>query len=98
MDAWTPASYCAWSASRVKHRDPIDIAAHEAKVERTLDMIEADPQWLEGEINVGILALVCANDRLIFHKLIPYPLIGRPHVAQAMGALAERPALIATRP
>lgn len=80
------------------YRDPADIAAHEAKIERTLDMIESEPHWLEGEMNVGTLALACAIDWLIFRELIPYPLIGRPHLAHAMGALAERPALIATRP
>ena len=80
------------------HRDPAEIAAHGAKIERTLDMIEADPRWLPEEINVGSLALLCAIDWLIFRNLIPYPLIGRPHLAYAMAALSERPALVATRP
>ena len=80
------------------HRDAIEVAAYEAKIERTLDMIESEPHWLRGEMNVGTLALACAIDWLIFRELIPYPLIGRPNLAHAMGALAERPALIATRP
>lgn len=80
------------------HRDPAEIAAHSAKIERTLDMIEADPRWLPEGINVGSLALLCAIDWLIFRNLIPYPLIGRPHLAYAMAALSERPALVATRP
>ena len=80
------------------HRNEAEIAAHQAKIERTLDMLEADPSWLEGEINVGTLALACAIDWLIFRELIPYPLIGRPHIAHAVGKLAERPAVSATRP
>lgn len=80
------------------YRSDADIAAHQAKIERTLDMLESDPTWLEGGINVGTLALACALDWLIFRELIPYPLIGRPHLAHAMGELAERPSLSATRP
>jgi glutathione S-transferase len=80
------------------YRSDADIAAHSAKIERSLDLIEAEPHWLEGEFNVGQLALACAIDWLIFRELIPYPLIGRPHLAQAMGKVAERPAMAATRP
>ncbi len=80
------------------YRSASDIAAHAAKIERTLDMLEAEPQWLQGGFNVGTLALACAIDWLIFRDLIPYPLIGRPHLAHAVGELAERPGLAATRP
>jgi glutathione S-transferase len=80
------------------HRDQAEIAAHQAKIERTLDLIEAGPHWLKAELDVGTLALACAIDWLIFRDLIPYPLIGRPHLAQAMARLHERPALAATRP
>lgn len=80
------------------HRDAGEIAAHGAKIERTLDLIEADPRWLAGEMNVGTLALACAIDWLIFRDLIPYPLIGRPHLAHAMAKLSEHPALAATKP
>ena len=80
------------------YRDVGDIAAHGAKIERTLDLIESDPRWLSGEINVGSIALVCAVDWLIFRSLIHFPLIGRPHLAYAMARLLERPAFAATRP
>ena len=80
------------------YRDEGEIAAHVAKIERTLDLIEADPHWLSGELNVGSIALVCAVDWLIFRSLIPYPLVGRPHLASLMAQLLERPAFAATRP
>lgn len=80
------------------YRNPAEIAAHQAKIERTLDMIEAEPRWLEGTMNVGTLALACALDWLIFRELIHYPLIGRPHLAHAMGEVAEHPSMSATRP
>jgi glutathione S-transferase len=80
------------------YRSEADIGAHQAKIERTLDMLESEPHWLEGDLNVGTLALACAIDWLIFRQLIPYPLIGRPHLAHAVGKLADRPSLTATRP
>jgi len=81
------------------YRDREDIAAHQAKIERTLDMLEARSDWLGGgALNAGTLALACAIDWLIFRELIPYPLVGRPHLAQAVAHVAERPALQATRP
>jgi glutathione S-transferase len=80
------------------HRDMAEVKAHEAKIERTLDLLEAQPEWIQGGLNVGTLALACAIDWLIFRSLIPYPLIGRPHLAHAVGELAEHPGLAATRP
>ncbi len=79
-------------------RDPAEIAAHEAKIERTLDLVERNARWLRGDVNVGTLALACAIDWLIFRKLIQFPLIGRPRLAQAMAALGELPAMAATKP
>ncbi len=79
-------------------RDPAEIAAHEAKIERTLDLIERNARWLQGDVNVGTLALACAIDWLIFRKLIQFPLVGRPRLAQAMAALGELPAMAATKP
>ena len=80
------------------YRDAAEIAAHVAKIERTLDLIESEPDWLAGEINVGWVALVCAVDWLIFRSLVQYPLVGRPHLAHAVAQLLERPAFAATRP
>jgi glutathione S-transferase len=79
-------------------RDPAEIAAHEAKIERTLDLVERNARWLRGDVNVGTLALACTIDWLIFRKLIQFPLIGRPRLAQAMAALGELPAMAATKP
>ena len=80
------------------YRDEGEIAAHVAKIERTLDLIESEPHWLSGTMNVGSIALVCAVDWLIFRSLIQYPLIGRPRLAYAIAQLLERPAFSATRP
>jgi glutathione S-transferase len=80
-------------------RDSQEIAAHQAKIERTLDMLEAQPEWMAGgALNAGTLALACAIDWLIFRDLIPYPLVGRPHIAQVVARIGERAAMVATRP
>jgi glutathione S-transferase len=80
------------------YRDEGEIAAHVAKIERTLDLIESEPHWLSGKVNVGSIALVCAVDWLIFRNLISYPLVARPRLALAMAQHLERPAFAATRP
>jgi glutathione S-transferase len=80
------------------HRDPAEIAAHEAKIERTLDLLEKDGRWLSEDLNAGTLALVCAIDWLMFRKLIQFPLIGRPHLAHLMAKLSAESALAATKP
>jgi glutathione S-transferase len=80
------------------YRDLGDIAAHGAKIERSLDLVESEPRWLSGEMNVGSIALACAVDWLIFRNLIHYPLIGRPHLTHFVARLLERPAFAATRP
>lgn len=79
-------------------RDPAEIAAHGAKIERTLDLIERDPRYLSGNLDVGSLALVCAVDWLIFRSLVPSPLAARPRLAQAIATLSSIPALATTRP
>ena len=79
-------------------RDPEEVAAHTAKIERALDLIEADPSWLEGGFNVGQLALACAVDWLRFRALVPDPEAGRPRLAAWAAAVRARPALAATRP
>ena len=79
-------------------RDPQEVAAHIAKIARTLDLIEADPSWLEGPFNVGQLALVCAIDWLAFRSLVPDPQAGRPRVAAWAAGIRTRPALTATQP
>ena len=79
-------------------RDPQEVAAHTAKTARALDLIEADPSWLEGSFNVGQLALVCAIDWLAFRSLVPDPQAGRPRVAAWAAGIRTRPALTATQP
>ena len=79
-------------------QDPEDLAAHAAKIERTLDLIEGDPRWLEGPLNAGQLALVCALDWLIFRELVAHPLASRPRLGAFFHAANQLPALAATRP
>lgn len=79
-------------------RDEQEVAAHVAKVARTLDLIEQDAAWLEGEFHVGHLALACAIDWLAFRSLVPPPEEGRPRLAQWLGNLRNRPSLARTTP
>lgn len=79
-------------------RDSQEIAAHAAKIARTLDLIEADPRWLDGDFNVGQLALACAIDWLVFRSLVPDPEAGRPRLSRWLSEVRPLPALSATRP
>ena len=79
-------------------RDPAEIAAHAAKIARTLDFVEARPDQLRPELDAGGLALVCALDWLVFRGLVAAPLAGRPRLAGWFLAMRERPSLAATRP
>ncbi|MDP8994517.1 MAG: glutathione S-transferase N-terminal domain-containing protein [Pseudomonadota bacterium] len=81
-----------------ERRDRDQVAAHEAKIARTLDLIEGDPAWLEGGLNAGQLALACAIDWLIFRALVADPLAGRPRLAAFAERVRARPAMAATRP
>ena len=79
-------------------RDGQEVAAHVAKIQRSLDLIEADPSWLEGRFNVGQLALACAVDWLLFRNLVPDPEAGRPRLSAWLAEVRRRPSLAATRP
>ena len=79
-------------------RDLSDIAAHRAKIGRTLDLIENSGSWLAGGFDVGALALVCAIEWLIFREILPDPLAGRPQLADWYAQIRERPALLPNRP
>jgi len=81
-----------------ERRDPAEITAYTAKIARTLDRIEQEPQWLEGDFNVGQLALVCALDWMVFRALVADPLAGRPRLRAWLEKVSERPSLVATRP
>jgi glutathione S-transferase len=81
-----------------ERRDAAEVAAYQAKIARTLDRLEAEPHWLAGGFDVGQLALVCAIDWMIFRDLVPDPLAGRPHLAQAIAVMRGRPSLAATAP
>jgi glutathione S-transferase len=81
-----------------ERRDPEEVAAHAAKIERTLDLIEGDSSWLEGPFNVGQLALACALDWLVFRSLVADPLASRPRIAAWLAEVGKRPSLAATRP
>lgn len=73
-----------------------EVAAHQAKIARALDLIEREPP--AAPFHVGQLALVCAIDWLRFRRLCADPLAGRPRLAAWHAALADRPSLVATRP
>ena len=79
-------------------RDPAEVAAYTAKIERTLDRLEEEPRWLSGDFNVGHLALACALDWIVFRNLVPDPLGGRARLAGWLDQVRERPSLAATRP
>jgi glutathione S-transferase len=79
-------------------RDEADIAAHAAKIARTLDLIERKFELLPAGFNVGALALACAIDWIIFRELVPDPLATRPLLSAWLGELRERPSLALTRP
>jgi glutathione S-transferase len=81
-----------------ERRDAAEVAAYQAKIARTLDRLEAEPHWLGGGFDVGQLALACAVDWMIFRRLVPDPLAGRPLLARAIGVLRGRPSLAATAP
>lgn len=73
-----------------------EVAAHQAKIGRALDLLEREPP--AAPFHVGQLALACAIDWLRFRRLCPDPLAGRPRLAAWHAALADRPSLAATRP
>ncbi|WP_166041140.1 glutathione S-transferase N-terminal domain-containing protein [Sphingosinicella sp. YJ22] len=81
-----------------ERRDPAEVAAYTAKIERTLDRIEQEPHWLAGDFNVGQLALACALDWIVFRGLVADPLAGRPRLRDWLAATRGRPSLAATRP
>ena len=79
-------------------RDPAEVGAYIAKIDRTLDRIEREPDWLTGDFNVGQLALACAIDWLIFRNLVPDPLASRTRLGEWLDRVRMRPALAATAP
>jgi glutathione S-transferase len=79
-------------------RDRAEIAAYSAKIERTFDLLEAEPDRLPAEYNVGSLALICAIEWLVFRDLVPEPLARRPRLSEWVSRLRDRPSLAATRP
>lgn len=81
-----------------ERRDPSEVEAYTAKIDRTLDRIEREPFWLEEPFNAGQLALACAVDWLIFRDLVPDPLPGRLRLASFIESVRGRPALAATMP
>jgi glutathione S-transferase len=79
-------------------RDAAEVAAYRGKIDRTFDYIEGRPELLEGDFNVGLLALACVADWLVFRDIVPDPLTSRPGIARRLAELRERPSLAATRP
>lgn len=81
-----------------QHRLASEIDTYTGKIARTLDLLEREPQWLEGNFNAGQLALACLLDWLVFRHLVAEPLAGRPRLAAWAVQVGQRPALVATRP
>jgi len=81
-----------------QRRDRAEIAAHAAKIARTLDHVEAQDGWLGPGLDVGRLALACAIEWLVFRRLVPDPLRGRPRLGAWHAAARDHPALVPTRP
>ena len=79
-------------------QDPAEIAAYSAKIDRTLDRLDREPDWLAGNFNVGQLALACAVDWLVFRNLVPDPLASRPRLGDWWARVRTRSALAATVP
>jgi len=79
-------------------RDPDEVAAYRAKIDRTFDYIERRTDLLEGDFNVGLLSLACVADWLVFRDIVPDPLTSRPNISRRLAELGERPSLAATRP
>ena len=79
-------------------QDPAEVAAYTAKIDRTLDKLEQEPEWLADRFNIGQLALACALDWIVFRKLVAEPLGQRPRLAQWLAGVRERPSLAATAP
>lgn len=81
-----------------ERRDADEIAAHRAKISRTLDLIEREQGWLGPKLDVGRLALLCAVEWLRFRRLVDDPFAGRPRLERWHAALRDHPALVPTRP
>ena len=79
-------------------RDPAEFTAYTGKIDRTLDLIEREPHWLEGDFNAGQLALACAIDWMIFRSLVADPLANRPRLRAWMEQVRRRPSLAETHP
>lgn len=79
-------------------RDGPAVEAHQAKIRRTLDLVEADPRWPLAAFDAGALALACAIEWLGFRDILGEPLAGRPRLSAWLSEVRERPSLAATRP
>ena len=79
-------------------RDAAEVAAYTGKIERTLDLVEREPTWLEDDFNAGHLALASALDWIVFRNLVPDPLAKRSRLAKAVEDWRKRQSLEATRP
>ncbi len=80
------------------YRWPAWIDAQRGKVIGALTHIEGSPSLLEGEFHIGHIALVCALEWLDFRQIVPTWSFGRPRLTEWHRSVAERPALVATRP
>jgi glutathione S-transferase len=77
-------------------QDPAEIAAYTAKIERTLDRIEQEPEWLSGEFNAGQRAGL--RDRLDDLPQSRQRPAGRPATRGRIGCAIAGAAVIGRNP
>ncbi|WP_420857886.1 glutathione S-transferase family protein [Marivivens marinus] len=74
------------------------VEAQWARIDRTLDHLEAVAQQLDAPLDMGQVALACALEYLDFRHDARNWRNGRPRLAAWLGKLSARPSMIATVP
>jgi glutathione S-transferase len=79
-------------------RWPAWTQAFEAKIARTLDRLEAEPDLYDGPVEIGQIALACGLGWLRFRELGPPLFEGRPRLEAWHRDFEARPSMQATQP
>ncbi len=69
-----------------------------AKLRNGLDTLEANVEWLSGDLNLGQIAVACAIGWLEFRKPAGDIRKGRPRLFDWYDAFVQRPSMVATQP
>ncbi|HEX6978596.1 MAG TPA: glutathione S-transferase N-terminal domain-containing protein [Alphaproteobacteria bacterium] len=69
-----------------------------AKLRNGLDTLEANIEWLSGDINLGQIAVACAIGWLEFRKPAGDIRKGRPRLFGWYDAFVQRPSMVTTQP